>query len=72
MILQIVLSCMLREWNLSNGFSELNNPFDQAERFHDQAQARAAGEDETHFYDADYVTALEYGYATNGWFWYWY
>jgi lysyl-tRNA synthetase, class II len=46
---------------LSNGFSELNNPFDQAERFHEQSQARAAGEDETHFYDADYVQALEYG-----------
>lgn len=46
---------------LSNGFSELNNPFDQAERFHEQASARAAGEDETHFYDADYITALEYG-----------
>jgi lysyl-tRNA synthetase, class II len=46
---------------LANGFSELNNPFDQAERFHDQAKARAAGEDETHFYDADFVTALEYG-----------
>jgi lysyl-tRNA synthetase class 2 len=46
---------------LANGFTELNNPFDQSERFHDQAQARAAGEDETHFYDADYVTALEYG-----------
>lgn len=46
---------------LSNGFSELNNPFDQAERFHDQAKARADGEDETHFYDAEYVQALEYG-----------
>lgn len=46
---------------LSNGFSELNNPFDQAQRFHEQANARAAGEDETHFYDADYVHALEYG-----------
>lgn len=46
---------------LSNGFSELNNPFDQADRFHAQAQARAAGEDETHFYDADYIQALEYG-----------
>ena len=46
---------------LSNGFTELNNPFDQAERFHAQAHARAAGEDETHFYDADFVTALEYG-----------
>lgn len=46
---------------LANGFTELNNPFDQAQRFHDQAQARAAGQDETHFYDADFVTALEYG-----------
>jgi lysyl-tRNA synthetase class 2 len=46
---------------LANGFSELNNPFDQAERFHDQAKARAAGEEETHFYDAEFVTALEYG-----------
>jgi len=46
---------------LANGFSELNNPFDQAERFNDQAKARAAGEEETHFYDADFVTALEYG-----------
>jgi lysyl-tRNA synthetase class 2 len=46
---------------LANGFTELNNPFDQAQRFHDQAQARAAGEDETHFYDAGFVTALEYG-----------
>jgi len=46
---------------LANGFSELNNPFDQASRFHEQAEARAAGQDETHFYDADYVTALEYG-----------
>jgi len=46
---------------LSNGFSELNNPFDQAERFNAQAQARAAGESEAHYYDADFVTALEYG-----------
>jgi len=46
---------------LANGFSELNNPFDQAQRFHAQAQARAAGEQEAHYYDADFVTALEYG-----------
>lgn len=46
---------------LANGFTELNNPFDQADRFNDQAKARAAGEDETHFYDAEFVTALEYG-----------
>jgi len=46
---------------LANGFSELNNPFDQAERFQDQAKARAAGEEETHYYDAAFVEALEYG-----------
>ena len=46
---------------LSNGFNELNEPFDQAARFEEQAQARAAGEQEAHYYDADYITALEYG-----------
>jgi lysyl-tRNA synthetase class 2 len=46
---------------LANGFSELNNPFDQAERFQAQAHARAAGEQEAHYYDADFVAALEYG-----------
>ena len=46
---------------LANGFSELNNPFDQAQRFHDQAKDRAAGHSEAHYYDADFVTALEYG-----------
>ena len=46
---------------LSNGFNELNDPLDQAERFHEQAQARAAGDQEAHYYDADYVLALEYG-----------
>ncbi len=46
---------------LSNGFNELNDPFDQAERFREQAQAREAGKKEAHYYDADYVQALEYG-----------
>ena len=46
---------------LSNGFNELNDPFDQAERFKEQAQAHAGGDDEAMHYDADYVTALEYG-----------
>lgn len=46
---------------LSNGFSELNDPFDQAERFKEQAQNRAAGDQEAHYYDADFITALEYG-----------
>ncbi len=45
----------------ANLFSELNDPFDQADRFKQQAQARTAGDDEAHVYDADYVRALEYG-----------
>lgn len=48
---------------LSNGFTELNDPFDQAERFKGQAQAREGGDDEAHHYDADYIKALEYGLA---------
>ncbi len=48
---------------LSNGFTELNDPFDQAERFLAQAQAKAEGDDEAHHYDADYINALEYGLA---------
>lgn len=46
---------------LANGFSELNDPEDQAERFQHQVKARAAGDDEAMVYDADYITALEYG-----------
>jgi len=45
---------------ISNGFNELNDPFDQAERFHQQLQAHAAGDEEAHQYDADYIKALEY------------
>ncbi len=45
---------------LSNGFNELNDPFDQADRFRDQAKARAGGDVEAHHYDADYIHALEY------------
>lgn len=45
---------------LANAFNELNDPFDQAERFKDQAAAKDAGDDEAHHYDADYITALEY------------
>ncbi len=46
---------------LANGFSELNDPKDQAERFHAQAQQHAAGDEEAMRYDADYIRALEYG-----------
>ncbi len=46
---------------MANGFSELNDPEDQAERFRQQAEAKAAGDEEAMFYDADYVRALEFG-----------
>lgn len=45
---------------LANLFDELNDPFDQAQRFHQQVQARQSGDAEAHHYDADYVLALEY------------
>ncbi len=46
---------------LANGFSELNDPDDQAARFKQQATAKQAGDDEAMYYDEDYITALEYG-----------
>ncbi len=46
---------------LANGFSELNDPFDQADRFKGQVASRNAGDQEAHHYDADYIHALEYG-----------
>jgi lysyl-tRNA synthetase class 2 len=46
---------------LANGFSELNDPEDQAERFKEQAAQKDAGDNEAMFYDDDYITALEYG-----------
>jgi len=46
---------------LANGFSELNDPEDQAARFRGQAEAREAGDEEAMYYDADYIRAMEYG-----------
>lgn len=46
---------------IANGFSELNDAEDQAERFQLQVLEKEAGDDEAMYYDADYVTALEYG-----------
>jgi lysyl-tRNA synthetase class 2 len=45
----------------ANGFTELNNPFVQAERFKQQVAVRETGDEEAHYYDADFVHALEYG-----------
>ncbi|MAK43616.1 lysine--tRNA ligase [Spongiibacter sp.] len=46
---------------LANGFSELNDAEDQAERFMAQVAEKDAGDDEAMHYDADYIAALEYG-----------
>jgi lysyl-tRNA synthetase class 2 len=46
---------------IANGFSELNDPEEQAARFRAQARQREAGDAEAMYYDADYIRALEYG-----------
>jgi len=46
---------------LANGFSELNDPDDQAERFRKQVKDKEAGNEEAMHFDADYINALEYG-----------
>lgn len=48
-------------FELANGFNELNDPIDQAQRFKDQMKMHQAQEQGAHEYDADYVQALEYG-----------
>ena len=46
---------------IANGFSELNDAEDQAQRFREQVNAKEAGDNEAMHYDHDYITALEYG-----------
>ena len=46
---------------IANGFCELNDPDDQAERFKEQVKAKADGDDEAMGFDEDYITALEHG-----------
>src|SRR5260370_12103585 len=51
---------------IANGFSELNDPDAQAERFRQQLAARAKGDVEAHLFDDDYVRALEHGMPPAG------
>jgi lysyl-tRNA synthetase, class II len=51
---------------IANGFSELNDPEDQARRFHMQVMAKDAGDEEAMYFDGDYIRALEYGMPPAG------
>jgi len=51
---------------IGNAFTELNDPLDQRRRFEEQARERAAGDEEAHPMDEDYVRALEYGMPPTG------
>lgn len=51
---------------IANGFSELNDPEDQAARFRAQVEAKEGGDDEAMHYDADYIRALEVGLPPTG------
>jgi lysyl-tRNA synthetase class 2 len=51
---------------MANAFTELNDPDEQRRRFEEQIAARAAGDEEAHRVDLDYVTALEYGMPPAG------
>jgi lysyl-tRNA synthetase class 2 len=51
---------------VGNAFSELNDPFDQKERFLEQVKKREAGDEEAQYMDYDYIRALEYGMPPAG------
>jgi len=54
------------QMEISNGFSELNDPEDQRERFEAQLKERERGDEEAHQMDADYIRALSYGMPPTG------
>lgn len=53
-------------WEIANGFSEINDPIDQLNRFNDQTKARESGDDEAHHIDNDFITSLEYAMPPAG------
>jgi len=57
---------VIMTWEVANGFSELNDPIDQAERFRKQMEQRECGDEEAHMMDEDYIVALEYGMPPAG------
>jgi len=52
---------IINGWEIANGFSELNDPLDQKERFKEQIKMRKRGDLEAHPQDTDFIEALEYG-----------
>ncbi len=56
----------IMSWEIANAFSELNDPFDQRERFQQQLEERARGDDQAHMMDEDFLHALEYGMPPAG------
>lgn len=53
-------------WEVANGFTELNDPIDQEQRFRKQMEQRDRGDEEAHMMDEDYIRALEYGMPPAG------
>ena len=53
-------------WEVANGFTELNDPIDQDQRFRQQVAQRDLGDEEAHMMDEDYIRALEHGMPPAG------
>jgi lysyl-tRNA synthetase class 2 len=58
--------CFVAGCEMSNGFSELNDPIDQRGRFEAQLRARERGDEEAEMLDEDFLEALEYGLPPTG------